>query len=104
MKTKASERLRVAVHAYLESIGAKRDTEGKMYEWYVNTKYGVYRITVYETWIAGRFDEKCDLGGYSGKYNFHLRHKFEGRLLPDEVKVMLEWFQSRMRMIYADKS
>ena len=101
-KMKAKDRLRKEINAYLEAIGAKKDNK-KSYEWFVNTKYGIYRINVYDTWIAGRFDEKCEISGYTGKYNFLISHKFRDRLLPNEVQDMLEYFKLAMRRIGADK-
>jgi hypothetical protein len=76
---KAQERFKSAVTEYLMSKGAK---PGGFYDYALDTPAGPLHLSVYENWIATRFDdvaagrafsEACGrpCNPFSGKWNFH---------------------------------
>lgn len=62
----------------LEQAGAQR-TPGEGNDWKLHTKAGLLQITVYDGWVATRFDDVAaatkligsGINGYSGKWNHH---------------------------------
>lgn len=77
-----TEAFRQGIEAILEQAGGNR-TPGRLHEWSVPTKAGPLGITIYDTWVAGRFEDveaakkllgsspTGDLNPYSGKWNHH---------------------------------
>jgi len=73
---------RADLERVLEQAGAQR-TPGKAWEWQLETKAGPLQITVYDSWIATRFDDVAaatkllgrsgvsPVNGYTGKWNHH---------------------------------
>jgi hypothetical protein len=77
---KLEERFKRNITEYLVSLGAR---PGHFYDYELDTPAGLLHLTVYENWVATRFDD-VDLGRafteptgcnvsnrYSGKWNFH---------------------------------
>jgi hypothetical protein len=75
---KAREQFKAAVTTYLESIGAR---PSDFYDLQLDTPAGLLRLSVYDDWVATRFDDvkqattitkkigrPCN--GFSGKWNF----------------------------------
>ena len=88
---KAEERFKSAVTAYIVSFGA---CPGRFYEYELDTPAGLLHLTVYDDWLATRFDDVglataftttcgCSSNRYSGKWNFHFGDGTAGSLHPD---------------------
>jgi hypothetical protein len=76
---KAERRFVEAVTEFVIGLGAR---PASFYDYEMDTPAGLLRVTVYETWVATRFDdvglgrafsESCgrSCNPYSGKWNFH---------------------------------
>jgi hypothetical protein len=97
---KAQEEFKAAVTAYLESIGTR---SSDFYDLELDTPAGLLRLTVYENWVATRFDDvklataltkkigrPCN--PYSGKWNFHYFDGTIESLNPDQVILDLSFY------------
>jgi hypothetical protein len=97
---KAQEQFKAAVTTYFESIGAR---PSDFYDLELDTPAGLLHLSVYDNWVAGRFNDvklataltkkigrPCN--PYSGKWNFHY---FDGNiesLNPDAVIADLSFY------------
>ena len=81
------------VTTYLESIGAR---PSDFYDRQLDTPAGLLRFTVYEDWVATRFDDVArattitkkigrQCNPFTGKWNFHYYNGTVESLNPDQV-------------------
>ena len=97
---KAKAQFKAAVTTYLDSIGAR---PSHFYELELDTPAGLLQLTVYDDWVAGRFEDvnlaaaltktigrSCN--PYSGKWNFHYYDGTIASLNPDAVILDLSFY------------
>ena len=97
---KAQEQFKAAVTTYLESIGTR---PSDFYDLELDTPAGLLRFTVYEDWVAGRFDDvkrattlttkigrPCNR--FTGKWNYHYYDGTIESLNPDQVILDLSFY------------
>jgi hypothetical protein len=101
---KAEERFKSAVTNFIVSLGAR---PGRFYEYELDTPVGLLHLTVYDNWLATRFEEVargsaftktcgCSSNPYSGKWNFHFGDGTAGSLHPDSVLRHLDFYFDRI--------
>jgi len=97
---KAQERFKAALNEFVVSKGAR---PGQFYNYELDTPAGILHLSVYDDWIACRFDdvargrvatEACgsSCNPYSGKWNFH----FSEGTAPDAVIAHFGYFLGRL--------
>jgi hypothetical protein len=97
---KAQEQFKAAVTTYFVSLGAR---PGMFYEYELDTPAGLLHISIYEDWVACRFDdvargtafsEKCghSCNPHTGKWNFHFGDGTAASLAPATVLPQLDYF------------
>jgi hypothetical protein len=73
----------------------------------LNTPAGLLHLTVYDDWLATRFDDvgrgtaftkTCGYSSnpFSGKWNFHFGDGTEGSLHPDKVIPQIDYYLDRL--------
>ncbi len=97
---KAREQFKAAVTTYLDSIGAR---PSHSYDLELDTPAGLLQLSVYDDWVAGRFDDvalgkaftaSCGrpCNPFTGKWNFLYYNGTIGSLNPDAVILDLSFF------------
>ncbi len=101
---KAQQRFKTALTDYIISKGAQ---PSQFYQYEIDTPAGKLGISVYDDWIACRFDD-VDLGRqfsatcgkscnpYSGKWNFHFFNGYVASLNPDSVIELVGFYLDRL--------
>ena len=101
---KAQERFKFAVTSYIVSLGAR---PGRFYDYEIDTPAGLLHLTVYDDWLATRFDDVglataftktcgCSSNPFSGKWNFHFGNGNAASLHPDTVIPQLDYYLDRL--------
>jgi hypothetical protein len=101
---KAEERFKTAVTAYIVSLGAR---PGRCYDYELETPAGLLHLTVYDDWLATRFDDVgrgsaftrtcgCSSNPFSGKWNFHFGAGGARSLHPDKVIPQFDYYLDRL--------
>ncbi len=97
---KAQEIFKAAVTTYLDSIGARPST---FYNLELDTPAGLLRLSVYDDWVATRFDNVAlgkaftatcgrPCNPFSGKWNWHYFDGTIESLNPDAVILDLSFY------------
>lgn len=97
---KAQEQFKAAVTTYLESI---RVRPSQFYDLELDTPAGLLRISVYDDWVATRFDDVArgkvfaaacgrPCNPFTGKWNFHYFNGTIESLNPDAVILDLSFY------------
>lgn len=97
---KAREQFKAAVTTYLDSIGAR---PSNFYDLELDTPAGLLQLSVYDNWVAGRFDDialgkafsaSCGrpCNPFSGKWNFHYYDGTLQSLNPNAVILDLSFY------------
>ena len=104
---KAEEDFKTVVTNYIVGLGAR---PGRFYQFEMDTPAGLLYLSVYEDWLATRFDDvkrgtaftqTCGQSSnpYSGKWNFHFGDGTTGSLaseavmpyLDDQFDLLMHW-------------
>lgn len=73
---KQTAKLRKRAHDLLTSLGAEQTEETSWPEYRMETPFGLWKVYVFEDWIATRFDDpnkaktRIRCNPFSGKWNF----------------------------------
>jgi hypothetical protein len=101
---KAEQKFKSAITNFIIGLGAR---PGRFYEYELDTPAGLLHVTVYDNWLATRFDDvargtaftkTCGYSSnpYSGKCNFHFSDAMAGSLHPDRVIPQLDYWFDRL--------
>lgn len=99
---KMTQKFQREMTTMFESMGAVKDHPRGTYTYLLETNLGDLHISVYDTWVAMKFDDvqkavafigKFNMNPFSGKWNFHFtRENMEENDLAEHVRKQVQHY------------